>query len=151
MVSVQMLLFPSRWKALSNDCLPYIMILGFGWRALDAFLPVLSGKIKSLQATAVHMCCHQIYTDVTVCNLVNISFDDAPERESSSLPPGYAELTGMEKSKQICGKQPAEAKELMASPAARKAECNALQERFSWNCQSRGQPAELVKCTFADE
>lgn len=73
--------------------------------------------MKSLQATAVHMCCHQIYTDVAVCNSVNISFDDAPERESSSLPPGYTELTGMEKSKQIRGKQPAEAKEWMASPA----------------------------------
>lgn len=96
---------------------PCVLALGLGWGALDVFRPVLSGKIKSLQATAVHMCCHQIYTDVIVCNSVNISFDDAPERESSSLPPGYAELTGMEKSKQISGKQPAEAKERMASPA----------------------------------
>lgn len=117
MVSVQMLLFPSRWKGLLNDCQPYVLSLGLGWGTLEAFLPVLSGKIKSLQPTAVHMCCHQIHTDVILCNSVNISFDDAPERESSSFPPGYAELTGMEKSKQISGKQPAEAKERMASPA----------------------------------
>lgn len=116
MVSVQMLLLPSRWEVLPNDQ-PYVLTPGLGWRRQDAFLPILSGKIKSLQATALHMCCHQIYTDVIVCNSVNISCDDAPERESSSLPPGYAELTGMEKSKQISGKQPAEAKERMASPA----------------------------------
>lgn len=69
------------------------------------------------------MCCHQIYTDVIVCNSVNIPRHDAPEKESSSLPPGYAELTGMEKRKQISGKQPAEAKE--QPQPARKAECSA--------------------------
>lgn len=77
------------------------------------------------------MCCHQIYTDVIVCNLVNISFDDAPERESSSLPPGYAELTGMEKSKQISGKQPAEAKERTASPDHWESKAQGTARRFS--------------------
>lgn len=95
------------------------MVLGLGWGALGALFPVLSGKIKSLLATAAHMCCHQIYTGVIVCHPVNISFDDGPERESSSLPPGYAELTGMEKSKQIRGKEPAVAKERLASPGSR--------------------------------
>jgi len=111
-----MLLSPSRRKVLWR-CQPNVLVLSLGWGRLDGFLPVLSGKIKSLQATAVHMCCHQIYTAAIVCNSVSISSDDASERESSSLPPGYTELTGMEKSKQISGKQPAEEKERMASPA----------------------------------
>lgn len=96
------------------------------------------------------MCRYQIYVDATACNSVNISFDDVPERESSSLPPGYAEPTGMEKSKQISGKQPAEAKERMASPDRWGSRAQGI-ERFSCSCQSREQPAELVKHTFSDE
>lgn len=82
------------------------------------FPPVLSGKIKSVPGTAAHMRCHQIHTDVIVCHAVNTAFHDAPERESSSLPPGYTELTGMEKSEQIGGKEPAEEGGL-ASPGSR--------------------------------
>lgn len=88
------------------------------------------------------MCCHQIYTDVIVCNLVNISFDDAPERESSSLPPGYAELTGMEKSKQISGKQPAEAKERTASPDHWEVKHKAQQEGFPE--AARAEDSQLI-------
>lgn len=72
------------------------------------FSPRAFRKIKSLPGTAAHMRCHQIHTDVIVCHPINIAFDDAPERESSSIPPGYTELTGMEKSEQIGGKEPAE-------------------------------------------
>lgn len=122
------------------------------WGRGTSCCPSCASRKHNVSVGCCHppVCRHQIYTDAIACNSVNISFDDAPERESSSLPPGYAEPTGMEKSKQISGKQPAEAKERMASPDrwGRRAQGT---ERFPRSCQSRGQPAELVKHTFSDK